>query len=133
MSKFDNLKRTYHSFNMGEILIKGITGLAIFVVIGLVLFPGINKVTNQRTVEVTVTDKVVKNDDDDGKYLIYTVKDDGEPLVLEITDSLYKWRFDSSDVYATIRKDTRYRFTICGDRIHFLSMYPNIYEVQEIS
>ena len=133
MSKFDDLNRAYRGVDIGEIFIKGVTGLAVFVVIGSVLFPGINKVTDERTVEVTVTDKVVKNDDNDGKYLIYTVTDDGEPLVLEITDSLYKWRFDSSDVYATIKKDRRYRFTICGNRIHFLSMYPNIYEAQEIS
>ena len=92
----------------------------------------INKVINERTVTVTVTDKTVKNNKSDGKYLIYTTTEDDEPLVLEITDSILKWRFDSSDVYAQIKVGNTYKFTVCGNRIHILSVYPNIYEVKEI-
>lgn len=93
-----------------------------------------NKVTNERTVIATVTDKEVKRaGEDSDKYLVYTELDNGEVAVYEITDSLLKGRFDSSDLYAKIKIGETYKFTICGERIHFLSMYPNIYSAEIIT
>jgi hypothetical protein len=56
----------------------------------------------------------------------------GESHVFEVTDSLFKWRFDSADTYNTIREGETYEFTTGGYRIPFFSMYPNIYEVKKI-
>lgn len=101
------------------------TIVATVLVLAAILVPGIIKVMNPREVTTTVTDKWVKNNGDSGKYLIST--DEG---VYEVTDSLWKMRFDSSDVYAGIEVGETYTFEIAGVRSPFFSLYPNIYEVQ---
>ena len=131
-NRYDNLERIYNSFDIGSVLIKGGTALFIIVVLLVGFYPSINKTINERTVTAVVTDKTVKNDDGDGKYLIYTKTKEGNVQVFEITDSLFKGRFNSSDLYATIEKDKTYEFTVCGNRQHFLSLYPNIYEAIEV-
>lgn len=100
--------------------------------VGIALIRPINKVTNIREVIVTVTDKDIRNNSDDGKYLVYTVTEDGEIEVFEITDSLFKFRFNSSDVYAGIEVGKTYKFTVGGSRIRLLSWYPNIYSYKVI-
>ena len=109
---------------------------AVVVIFGIIcaILEVINKVTNERTVIATVTDKEVKRaGEDSDKYLVYTELDNGEVAVYEITDSLLKGRFDSSDLYAKIEIGETYKLTICGKRIHFLSMYPNIYSAEIIT
>ena len=64
--------------------------------------------------------------------MIYTIDADKEVNVYEITDSWLKGRFNSSDLYGKITIGKTYRMTICGHRSPFLSMYPNIYEADEI-
>ena len=80
----------------------------------------------------TVIDTGIKNDFKNGRYLIYCKDVDNETTVLEITDSFLKFRFDSSDVYPNILPGHTYRFTVCGNRVHILSWYPNIYEYELI-
>jgi hypothetical protein len=92
----------------------------------------INKVSNERQVTATVTDKNVKNNSDDSKYLVYTIDENNNIATYEITDSFLKGRFNSSDVYAGIEVGKTYTFTIAGSRNGFLSWYPNIYEYQEV-
>lgn len=91
-----------------------------------------DKVSNEPEVIATVTDKAVKNKGDEGKYLIFTETEDGEIQTFEITDSLWKGRFNSSDVYAGIKVGSTYRFTVAGSRNEFRSCYPNIYEYELI-
>jgi hypothetical protein len=99
----------------------------------LILFaPAINKVLNEREIVATVIDTGIKNDFKNGRYLIYCKDVDNETTVLEITDSFLKFRFDSSDVYPNILPGHTYRFTVCGNRVHILSWYPNIYEYELI-
>jgi hypothetical protein len=95
-------------------------------------FRPINKISNERQVTVTVTDKAVKNDSSESKYLVFTKDTNGNIATYEITDSLLKFRFNSSDVYAGIEVGKTYTFTIAGSRNEFLSWYPNIYEYQEV-
>jgi hypothetical protein len=87
---------------------------------------------NQRKVIVTVTEKAVKNDSSNSKYLIYTKDLDGNIETYEITDSVLRFRFDSSDVYAGIEVSKTYEFKVAGSRIKAFSWYPNIYEYTEI-
>lgn len=87
-----------------------------------------DKVSNIKDITVTVTDKVVKNGNDSGKYLIFGKDENGTVHTFEITDSLLRFRFNSSDVYAAIKTGSKYEFTVGGSRNHFLSWYPNIYE-----
>lgn len=91
-----------------------------------------NKVMNIREVTATVTEKAVKNDGESGLYLIYTEDENGNINTYEISDSLFRMRFDSSDVYAAIKPGNTYKFKIGGSRIKFLSWYPNIYEYELI-
>ncbi len=55
------------------------------------------------------------------KYLIYT--DQG---VFEDTDTLWYWKYDSSDVYGGLRAGQTYTFKVTGKRLGIMSWYPNI-------
>lgn len=115
---------------------KAITMIVLF--IGVIVLIGIdvsNKVIDERTVIATITDKQVKRtgDSSSDKYLIYTENGNGNVAVYEITDSLLKGRFNSSDLYATIKIGKTYQLIICGERYPILSMYPNIYSAVEIT
>lgn len=100
----------------------------IVVVLGVGIYRPFNKASDMRDITVTVTDKAVKNSDDDSKYLIFTEDKDGNIATFEITDSWIAGRFNSSDVYAAIKVGNTYTFTVGGSRNEFMSWYPNIYE-----
>ena len=85
-----------------------------------------------RTIEVTVTEKTVKNYNESSKYLIFTETDNGAVKVFEITDSILNLRFNSSDLYGEIKEDTKYKIYYKGFRTPIISAYPNIYKVEEI-
>lgn len=82
---------------------------------------------NDTEIIAKVTDKVAKLDHGESKYLIFT--DQG---VFENTDTFLRFKFDSSDFYAKIEKEHRYKFTVIGIRFPFLSWYKNIIAVEEI-
>lgn len=107
--------------------IEAITIIAILIVLAVPIIPGIIKVRNPQTVTVTVTGKGTKRKSGDDKYLIYT-----NVTTYEITDSLFKWRWDSSDLYGTIEVGKTYVIETCGYRIPLLSQYPNIYSAVEV-
>lgn len=110
-----------------------VTGLLIAVGMLLVAFSRpFNKVSNRREITATVTDKEVKNKKEDSKYLVYTKDENGEIQVFEITDALFAWQFDSSDIYAGIEIGKTYLFDVGGSRNKFFSWYPNIYGYEEI-
>lgn len=104
--------------------------LAVIVVgvLVIVLVRPFNKVSNIRDITVTVTEKTVKNGEDSGKYLVFGEDENGTVHTFEITDSWLRFRFNSSDVYASIKPGNKYKFTVGGSRNHLLSWYPNIYE-----
>lgn len=91
-----------------------------------------NKVSNRREITATVTDKEVKNKSDDSKYLVYAKDENGDIQVFEITDALFAWQFDSSDIYAGIEIGKTYVFDAGGSRNKFFSWYPNIYGYEEV-
>ena len=109
------------------------TGIIIVLLIGLLaiaFYRPVNKVCNTRDVIVRVTEKTVKNSDEGGKYLVFGEDENGSVHTFEITDSLLRFRFNSSDVYAAIKPGYKYKFTVGGSRVHFLSWYPNIYKYE---
>jgi hypothetical protein len=95
-----------------------------------ILVRPINKVCNIEEVTVTVTDKTVKNTGGDGKYLVFAEDESSNIVTFEITDSLLKMRFNSSDVYAGIKVGCTYKFTVGGSRVKLFSWYPNIYRYE---
>ena len=96
------------------------------------LYRPFNKVSNRREITATVTDKEVKNKKEDSKYLVYTKDEIGDIQVCEITDALFAWQFDSSDIYAGIEIGKTYVFDVGGSRNKFFSWYPNIYGYEEV-
>ena len=93
------------------------------------------EISDARTVTVTVTDKGIQKNSSSGsdEYLIYCKTVGGEVLVLRNEDSLLCGKFNSSDVYAQIQVEAKYKFRICGPRVPFLSMYPNIIGLEKVS
>lgn len=79
-----------------------------------------------------VTDKTVKNEKDNSKYLIYTKDTEGNVTVFSIEDRFWCGRFNSSDDYARIEIGKTYNFTTVGIRSYFWSSYPDIIELEEV-
>ncbi len=61
------------------------------------------------------------------KYLIFTKNE-----TFKNTDTILHLKFNSSDVYRSIKKGKAYKAKIYGWRVPFLSMYRNILSVKEI-
>lgn len=107
--------------------------VALGVLLIFAIGPVINKAVDERTVVVTVTDKGIKNEFKmRSRYLVYCKTAEEKTEVFEISDSILKFRFDSSDMYPNIEAGHTYKFTVCGKRMHLLSWYPNIYEYELI-
>lgn len=109
--------------------------IVILILIWVVLGESILKVSNPQTYTVTVQSKEVKNSSkDSGKYLVFTADaKTGESRVFEVTDSLWKGRFNSADVYNMIQINHTYKFETGGYRVPLLSYYPNIYKYTDIT
>lgn len=105
------------------------------IVVIICLFAGcshtIDRNTNERQIIGTVTDKDIKRYGEEDKYLVFIETEDGETEVMEITDSLIYGKFDSSDIYGSLKVNEKYTFTITGSRNEFWSWYPNIQEVEK--
>lgn len=52
--------------------------------------------------------------------------------VYENTDSIINWKFDSASVQARIQQGSRYKVTVIGWRIPFLSMKKNIIKAEKV-
>jgi len=87
--------------------------------------------TGETTVKDTVIGKerVTKytNGQQDSYYVVY-----GQNSTYQITDSWLKGRFNSSDIYGHIQKDTTYEFHVIGKRVPILSHYQNIIDYREV-
>ena len=79
-------------------------------------------------VTITVTDKERIQDGEESKYLIFT-----ENEVFENTDSLMKFKFNSSDVYGLLKVGETYSAEVFGWRVPFFSMYRNIVSIEKIN
>ena len=112
----------------------GLYVIFVFWIVAMVLFVvarPINKVTNMRTIEGVVTDKTTKKVGKSDKYIVFIDDGSGRAIPLEVTDSLLKWRFNSSDVWGNIEVDKTYSFEVGGSRLGIFSWYPNIYSYEE--
>ena len=58
------------------------------------------------------------------KYLIFC-----KNKVLENTDSLLYWKWNSSDMYNNLDKGKNYKLAVYGLRIPILSMYQNVIKI----
>ena len=78
------------------------------------------------TFTATKTERVLHNDS--SKYMVFT-----DTEVYENTDSLLNWKWNSSDIYATLLPHHTYQAEVYGFRIPFFSTYRNILSVKDIT
>ena len=106
---------------------KGLIGILLIIVIAVLLitYPVSYAFTSGEET-ITIKDKWVKYHGNDAKYLVSS--EDGQ--VFEITDSIIRWRFDSSNLYADIDVDNSYDISYQGWRFAIMSDYKNILEAE---
>jgi len=105
--------------------------LMIIIAIGSTIFLNIQAYTNKQEIEITVKDKYIKNgsgENSSSKYLVV----DTENNTYQITDLLFKGKFNSTDLYNQLEINKKYKVETTGNRIHYFSMYPNINKIEEI-
>ena len=73
---------------------------------------------------ITIKEKWVKYHGDDAKYLVSSTN--GQ--VFQITDTIIKWRWDSSNLYADLDEGEICKIKTQGWRFPFFSDYKNILE-----
>ncbi|HIA7043414.1 TPA: hypothetical protein ACWR0J_002601 [Staphylococcus aureus] len=76
----------------------------------------------------TITDKYNKRQDKEDKF--YIVLDNKQ--VIENSDLLFKKKFDSADIQARLKVGDKVEVKTIGYRIHFLNLYPVLYEVKKV-
>jgi ABC-type glycerol-3-phosphate transport system permease component len=109
---------------------KVIVWLVILVLVLLILTPGIMGICyafHSETATFTPTKIECVNTNQTKKYLVFT---EGETLC--ISDSWVHWRFNSSDVYGSMKVGVKYTATLQGYRWPFLSTYRNIVNPVEV-
>lgn len=79
---------------------------------------------NEQHFMVTVNKTERTTEESSSYYLVFTDKG-----VFQISDQVFKWKFNSSDIYGSIKADSTYEIITTGYRVPFLSMYPNIIKV----
>ncbi len=92
----------------------------------------INKAINMRTIEGTVIEKTAKHWLKARKYLVEVENESGERETLEVTDSLFRWRFDAAETWDGIEIGKTYEFEIGGVKLPVMPWCPNIYGYEEV-
>lgn len=108
----------------------------VLAVIAVIAVPVIN-FSNDHTYTVTITDKErvttqLAKDSIDSKYLIYGEDENGKTYVFEDTDTLFRGKFNSSDVYGALKKGETYELTVIGFRVHIFNWYENIIDFKAV-
>ena len=102
----------------------------------LILLCGIYMSFNDHTYIVTVTDKerVTRTADGqvDSYYLIFCRDQEGNYYEFKNADNVLRLKFRSSTVYNQLEVGQKYRFTVVGLRVGFLSWYENIIQFEKI-
>lgn len=121
-------KYSYKGFSAFAITV--VIVLAIILVgVGTVITNFIGNYYKEESIVITVKDKerVANRDGDGAKYLIWS--EDGETF--ENVDSLFKGKFNSSDLYGQLERGKKYKCKVYGFRSGFWSMYRNLISCSE--
>lgn len=98
-----------------------------FVIVGLLAIPALIAYNTDEFVTFTVEEKerITSRDNTDSKYLIFTDKG-----VYQNTDTIWYFKFNSSDVYGELKAGETYDAHVYGFRVPFFSWYKNIISVE---
>lgn len=106
----------------------GVIGIGVLFAVMASCSAGISYGTIKTVSNVTITDKerIVERSGEStsSKYLVFT-----DTETFENTDSLWHFKFDSSDIYGKFQPGQVCDLTVTGFRVSFMSMYRNILEV----
>jgi hypothetical protein len=104
-------------------------GIIVLVIIGLIVGGWSIAWNSARQTQTCVVDSKQATSKKDGgnQYLIFT-ENCGQ---LQVGDSFWNGKFNSTDTYAKIKEGHSYTFETVGWRNGFFSQYPNILEVDE--
>jgi hypothetical protein len=111
-------------------MIKFLVGTFILLVVfAMICISPIIAYTTDDYVTATIKSKErIENRDGDGsKYLIYTDKG-----VFENTDTIWYWKFRSSDLYNDLNPGQQYELRKYGFRVGFFSWYENIISAHQL-
>ncbi|CDP43484.1 Transcriptional activator rinB, phage associated [Staphylococcus aureus] len=114
-----------------DIFIAGILRLFGVIALMLVVISPIYTVASYQNKEVhqgTITDKYNKRQDKEDKF--YIVLDNKQ--VIENSDLLFKKKFASADIQARLKVGDKVKVKTIGYRIHFLNLYPVLYEAKKV-
>ena len=103
--------------------------LIIIAFIGSIIFDIVLDYAFEETNVIVIKDKYVKTEGNAGIYFI--IDKDNNAYV--IRDLLFKKKFNSTDIYNQIEIGKTYKVKTTGKRIHFLSKYKNINEIERSS
>lgn len=108
------------------IIFVGITFLVMCLFLSSTLYAYLT--VDYATIEVSDKERIVTGSGEtlSSKFLIYA---DGE--VLENSDSLWHWKWSSSDIQGDLKEGQTYKVKVYGWRVPFLSWYRNIIEIKE--
>ena len=129
----DTLVMRFKKSNMGEgekmrdytqwIVPSIIIGIIIMIIV--IMVSDFQKI---ETIKITVVDKEFTRHGYSGKYLIFTKNE-----VFQITDSMLRMKFRSSDRYSKLKIGKTYIVDVIGWRVPLFSAYRNIINVKSIS
>ncbi|CAC5889570.1 phage protein [Staphylococcus aureus] len=113
------LKNTdgFDIFIVGILSLFGIT--ALLLVVALPIYT-VASYQNKEVHQGTITDK----------YNFYIALDDKQ--VIENSDLFFKGKLDSADIQARLKVGDKVEVKTIGYRIHFLNLYPVLYEVKKV-
>lgn len=103
--------------------------------IALVVIAVITVPDHTHTVTITDKERVITQsakDNIDSKYLIYGEDENGKTYVFEDTDTLFRGKFNSSDVYGALKEGKTYELTVIGFRVHIFNWYENIIDFKAV-
>jgi len=114
--------------------VKGAVGCILATVVLLVLLVVLPIVWNVHREEATVTvvERMTVSPGDAQHYLVSCeIEGQSGRHVLIVADSLWYWRWNSSDVWSNLEVGKQYRVTTAGYRIPIMSRWKNIIRYEE--
>lgn len=109
----------------------------ILIIIGLEAFISFNDHMYVVTIvdKDRITDSKLTKDKEnkiESKYIVFAEDESGKSRVFENTDKFIRFKWNSSDVQGSLKINHKYKLTVVGHRIPFMSVYENIIKVEEI-
>lgn len=110
---------------ISTILLFVMISLPFLIFISIIYIYCVMPYTNNQEIVITVKDKYIKTEGNQQRYLVV----DTDNNTYEVTDLFFRGKFNSTDLYNLLEKGNKYKIEISGNRLHFLSRYPNINKV----